>query len=72
MKKTADAWQGELALPWRDMGMTAPANGAELRANLCRNRKAGVRGKDYSSWSRVARGFLEPGHFGYWAFEARE
>ncbi len=72
VKKTAAAWQGELVLPWRDMGMTAPANSAELRANLCRNRKAGVSGKDYSSWSRVARGFLEPGHFGYWSFEARE
>ena len=50
--------------------MTAPPNGAELRNNLCRNRKAGGRGKDYSSWSRVVRGFLEPEHFGFWVFES--
>lgn len=71
VKKTPDSWQVELALPWGEMGMSAPTSGTELRGNLCRNRKAGGLYKDHSSWSHVVWGFVSPGNFGYWAFKTQ-
>lgn len=29
-------WQGEAAIPWSSLGMTAPADGTELKVNFCR------------------------------------
>ncbi len=60
-----DHWAAEMAIPWAEMHMAAPANGAELRANLCRQR---LPVRELSAWSAMASGFLEADLFGKWVF----
>ena len=68
VKKTPGAWEVELALPWSQMGMSEPPAGTTRRVNLGRVRRAGV-AREFSSWSPVVKGFVEPEHFGYWKFQ---
>lgn len=70
-RKFADRWTVELALPWRECGMDAPALNTELRANLARSRRGPLH--EDSSWSPTIEGFnsgggSEPYNFGYWVF----
>ena len=60
-----DVWTAEMAIPWAAMEMEAPKAGAELRANLCRQRS---QGRELSSWSSMIDGFLEDDLFGTWVF----
>ncbi len=62
-----DAWTAEMAIPWSALKVTAPKSGTKLTANLCRQRTQG--GREWSSWSPMANGFLEPDLFGTWVLE---
>jgi len=48
------------------MKMSPARPGEKLRANLCRQRVRGAR--QYSTWSPMVNGFLEPDMFGTWSF----
>ena len=67
-----EGWTVEMAIPWQDMGMKAPAPGTALRANLGRKRWA--RGWETISWAPQMRGSgfeygVELYRFGTWTFE---
>ena len=59
----ANEWTVEVAIPWKDLGMTAPQTGAKLSLNLARVRVAG-QAATYSSWSQFVGGFQETENFG--------
>lgn len=59
----ADQWTVEVAIPWKDLGMTAPQPGTKLSLNLARVRVAGE-SATYSSWSQFVGGFQETENFG--------
>ena len=74
-------WTAEIAIPWSMLGMSgppapaAPAPAPEVyvprtappvRVNLCRARP---QANELSSWSPVARSFVESGNFGTWRFK---
>ena len=61
-----DSWSAEIALPWAALNMQAPEAGAELRANLCRER---AQKHELSAWSGLVSGFLEPQNFGTWVLK---
>ena len=67
VRKNADRWTVELAVPWKQLRMTAPEPGEVRRGNLCRVRRPDK--SELSSWSQLGKGFQEPRHFGYWLFE---
>lgn len=56
-------WTAEIAIPWAAVKIS-PQPGLQIRANLCRQRRAG--GTELSSWSQDLTGFLEPEQFGTW------
>ena len=58
-----DQWTAEIAIPWKDLGLTAPQTGTKLSLNLARVRVAGE-GATYSSWSQFVGGFQETENFG--------
>ncbi len=58
-------WSVEWAIPWSALGMQAPATGAKLFGNVCRQRRP-VR--ELSSWTMVVKGFVEPGSLGELTF----
>ncbi len=58
-------WTAEIAIPWNAIG-GKPQPGEKRCANLCRQRRVGD--TEWSSWSQVAGGFLEPENFGTWIF----
>jgi len=76
-----NAWTAEFAIPWSMVGLSGPpetvTNAPPLdvytprpapafRVNLARARpQAG----EFSSWSPVAKSFLETGNFGAWRFK---
>ena len=74
-------WTAEIAIPWSTLGISgppAPAASAPapdmyvprpappVRVNLGRARP---QANEYSSWSPVARSFVESGNFGTWRFK---
>ena len=74
-------WTAEVAIPWSMLGLSgppapaAPAPASDMyaprpappvRVNLGRARP---QANEYSSWSPVARGFVEPENFGTWRFK---
>ena len=60
-----DVWQVEVRIPWGALSMQAPKPGTRMRANLCRQR---MPVSELSSWSPMAKGFLEVKLFGTWIF----
>ena len=59
-------WSVEAAIPWAALGMSYPEPGAQIHANLCRERN---RALELTAWSPPIRLFLEPEHFGTWVFK---
>jgi len=59
------AWNAEVALPWKQIGLPVPGAGARHRANVCRKR---IPGDEYGTWSQVMGGFVAPQYFGTWVF----
>ncbi|UCH36160.1 MAG: hypothetical protein JSV65_07355 [Armatimonadota bacterium] len=62
------AWFAEVALPWSEMKVSAPAPGDMRRAQLGRQR---IPGREHSTWSKVFDRFVAPRYFGRWVFQAR-
>ncbi len=60
----ADVWSAEMAIPWAALKIASPKPGTRLNANLCRQRIP--TGREWSTWSPMADGFLEPDLFGTW------
>lgn len=62
--REAGAWVVELALPWKNIGATAPKMGERLRFNAVRNRTVG--GEAHSNWSPLLGNLNHsPNLFGY-------
>jgi hypothetical protein len=65
---TSGVWIGEMAIPFADLGVTAPADGTLWRANFCRNNYTGRRedldGAMYTMWSYTMEGYHRPERFG--------
>jgi len=59
-------WVAELAIPWAELKI-APQPGLKIKANLCRQRRAGQ--GELSSWSQDLTGFQEPEQFGTWVLK---
>jgi hypothetical protein len=74
-------WTAEIAIPWSTLGisgppapaapgpnpdMYAPRPDPPVRVNLCRAR---LQANELSSWSPVARSFVESGNLGTWRFK---
>jgi hypothetical protein len=63
VKKTADGWSVEVAIPLAELGATMPLKGQTWKANFCRNRR--VEGESSStSWSDTGDTFHNPDGFG--------
>jgi hypothetical protein len=62
--KNSDSWTIEVAIPWSAVG-GKPASDTARYANICRQRS----GREFSSWSSVFEGFLDPATFGQWVFK---
>jgi len=62
-ERETGAWTEEIAIPWKNIGATAPQPGEKLGFNVVRNRFAGA--ETHSNWSPL-RGNLNhtPGYFG--------
>jgi len=58
-------WTIEAATPWAAMNMAPPEPGTTCRANICRQRSVQ---REWSTWSQVVGGFVEPDSFGTWTF----
>jgi hypothetical protein len=65
-QKGPDFWNVEVALPWGAINMEPPKRGAEIKANLCRERYPE---REWTLWSQTVYHFLEPEHFGTWTFK---
>jgi hypothetical protein len=74
-------WTAEIAIPWSTLGISGPPASATsapvpdmyvprpappIRVNLGRARP---QANEYSSWTPVARNFVESGNFGTWRFK---
>ena len=59
-------WTVEVAIPWSEMGISAPRSGSKLGANLCRTRACG--GVN-TTWSQNISWFMEDENFGTLEFK---
>lgn len=57
------SWALEVAVPWTSLGV-APAAGAVVGVNVCRDRYLGAN-KQWSNWSQTAANFHDPERFGH-------
>ena len=64
--KNADNWIVEVAIPWKELGLTMPAPGTVYRGNFCRQREVG--GLELTSWSGSQKTFLQAQYYGYFKF----
>jgi len=60
-----DVWTVELAVPFRDLGATAPQVGTEWRANFCRTE---VPSRELTAWAYTGGGYHIPRRFGVLKF----
>jgi hypothetical protein len=60
--KTATGWTAEIAIPWKEIGVTDAHSGLQIHANLARQRMSDT--TEYSSWSQYVSGFQEPQNLG--------
>ena len=65
----AGHWEGEVSVSFASLGMSPPAEGAEIGFNLCRDRQ---RPRQLSCWSPVSASFHEPQSFGRLLFSTRD
>jgi hypothetical protein len=63
-KVVADGWELELAIPWREIGITAPKPGMVLGFNVCRDRYAGG-AREWSNWSQTMANFHDVARFAH-------
>jgi hypothetical protein len=68
VRKFADRWVAEMAIPWQELGLAVPGAGEEWRANFCR--VGGSQGET-SAWSCTYGGFHRPERFGVLRFGAQ-
>jgi hypothetical protein len=61
-QKNATGWTAEIAIPWKEIGVTDAHSGLQIHANLARQRMSDK--TEYSSWSQFTSGFQEPQNFG--------
>lgn len=66
-RQFANGWIAELAIPFRSMGVKAPAKGKAWRANFCRRRPQEI--QDYHCWSVTFGGVHRPDRFGTLRFQ---
>lgn len=57
-----NGWTAEMAIPWKEIGISEPAPGQKIYINFARVRDGAK--KEYSSWSQFHSGFLETNRFG--------
>ncbi len=64
--QSANAWTAEVAIPFADLGLDAPAEGAILRANLCRDWPQEPPARPtYTDWAYTGPSFTDnPERFG--------
>ena len=62
-----DDWTAELAIPFADLGVSAPASGVEWRANFCRQE---LPSRELTAFSFTGGGFGIPSRFGVVRFGA--
>ena len=65
--KTATGWTAEIAIPWKEIGVTDAHSGLQIHANLARQRMSNT--TEYSSWSQYVSGFQEPQNLGIWTLQ---
>ncbi|KPJ52034.1 MAG: hypothetical protein AMS16_06915 [Planctomycetes bacterium DG_58] len=68
VKKMADGWSVEIAIPLSDLGVTASPGGQTWTANFCRNRQAEGEAEAYA-WADTGESFHNPEAFGKLKFE---
>ena len=64
--KNADNWTVEVAIPWKELGLTMPAPGTVYRGNFCRQREVG--GLELTTWSGSQKTFLQAEYYGTFKF----
>jgi Domain of unknown function (DUF4838)/Carbohydrate family 9 binding domain-like len=65
--KSAGCWTMEMAIPWKDLGITDPEAGLELQADVIRNRLAGGEGLREFTWAPMLLGnHADPSNYGKW------
>ncbi len=69
VKKNEQTWTAEIAIPFKELGMTASDHAASAwRANFYRNNPAN---DESSAWSPTGKSFHTPGAFGFLLFDAQ-
>ncbi len=69
VKKNERTWTAEIAIPFKELGMTASDHAASAwRANFYRNNPAS---DESSAWSPTQKSFHTPGAFGFLSFDAQ-
>ena len=63
VKKTADGWSVEIAVPLAELGAAVPLKGKTWTANFCRNRRVEVEPQS-SAWCDTGSSFHNPEAFG--------
>lgn len=61
-----NGWSVEMAIPFRELGLAAPAAGTTWRGNFVRHRRGS--GFEMSAWSRVEERLDDERAFGEWRF----
>ncbi len=62
----ADAWQGEVSIPYAALGVSALAEGTTLGFNACRDQQ--TPSHQLSSWAPLTSNFHDPARFGRLSF----
>jgi len=58
------AWELEMAIPWKEIGVTAPEAGRVVGFNVCRDRYAGG-SREWSNWSQTMANFHDVARFAH-------
>ncbi len=66
-RQFANGWIAEMAIPFRSMGVKAPAKNQVWRANFCRRRPQEI--QDFHCWSVTFGGVHRPDRFGSLRFQ---
>ncbi len=64
MSREKGFWKAEMAIPWSELKISAPAMGTVWRANFCRNRVVTLPKPENACWSPTYGSFHTPIRFG--------
>ena len=64
LRKGADRWSVEIAVPWADLKSAGISRSGVMAANFCRSRFAGAEESPHTAWSVTGGGFHVPSRFG--------